>query len=159
MSRREPSIAEFIAWIHQLDDPYKVFLFSLLNAIYLYAVITIGHSIDPDTIKGIFLGELIESLGNETLSWFWVNLFQPLSFVAGMVELAICLYAIWKFRLLGAVVALSGFVGWVILLFRISMQWPQEVFYFGVALVLISFIVAVMKSSLKFDDSGRVVMD
>ncbi|AFS80046.1 hypothetical protein NKOR_00640 [Candidatus Nitrosopumilus koreensis AR1] len=156
MSKREPSIVEFIEWIKELDDPYKVFLFSLFSAISLYVIVQFGHDIDPATINEIFLGELIKSLGNETLIWFWANVFQPVSAIAGILELIVLLYAIFRLGIIGLFVSITGFIGWIILIFRITLDWIPEIFYVGVVLVLISAIIAKINSNLDFDEQGSV---
>jgi hypothetical protein len=156
MSRREPSIGEFIDWVRELNDPYKVFVFSLLSAISLYAIVQFGHDIDPSTINEIFLGELIKSFGNESLVWFWANVFQPISLIAGILELLVCLFAIFRLGIVGLIVSITGFVGWIILIFKITLNWMPEIFYVGTALVIISFVIARITSRLDFDNEGRI---
>ena len=157
--REEPSIAEFIEWINKLDDPYKVFLWTLLNVISLYAMITVGVGIDPDAIKEFVAGTIIETYGDETFNLIWSAIIQPILSIGGIIQLIISLYAIWKFRWLGVVVSLTGFIGWFLLIFKTTNNWPQEVFWAGAILVIISFVFARYSSKLKFDQEGRAIID
>jgi len=159
MSKREPSLAEFIEWIQRLDDPYKVFLFTLLNAIFLYAIVTTGHGIDLDSIRELVVGTVIETLGDETLNFLWTVIFQPILSFAGLIQLVISIYAIWKFRWLGVIVSVSGFVGWILLFFTSYYGWPQIVFWIGIVLVVVSYVIARYSSNLKFDPEGNVIFD
>jgi hypothetical protein len=40
MSSRDPSVGDMIEWISELDDPYKIWLFGLLNAIFAVAYLS-----------------------------------------------------------------------------------------------------------------------
>ena len=160
MSRKnEPSITEFIIWINQLDDPYKVFLWTLINVVSLYAMITVGVGIDADSIKEFVAGTIIETYGDEAFNLIWSVIIQPILSVGGIIQIIISLYAIWKFRWLGIVVSLTGFIGWFLLIFNAINNWSQEVLWTGIILVLISAGIAKYSSKLKFDQEGRVIMD
>lgn len=157
--RNEPSIAEFIDWVNKLDDPYKVFLWTLINVISLYAMITIGVGIDPNSIKEFVIDTVIKTNGNETFNFIWSVIVKPILSIGGIIQLIISLYAIWKFRLLGVIVSITGFVGWVFLIFKTMNNWPQEVFWIGAILVLASYLIARYSSKLRFDQDGRAIME
>lgn len=160
MSRRdEPSIAEFIAWVNRLDDPYKVFLWTLINVISLYAMITVGVGIDPDSIKEFFVDTIIKTNGNNTFNFIWSAIVKPILSIGGIIQLIISLYSIWKFGWLGIVVSLTGFIGWVFLIFKTTNNWPQEVFWAGAVLIVISYGFARYSSRLNFDQEGRAIID
>jgi len=160
MSRKnEPSIGEFIEWINRLDDPYKIFVFTLFNVISLYAMTTVGIGIDPNSINEFVAGTIIETYGDETLNFVWSNLIQPVLLIVGIIQLIISLYAIWKFKWLGMIISITGFVGWVFVIFRLGSNWPEEVLWAGIVLVIISYVFARYSSKLEFDNEGRVIMD
>lgn len=157
--RNEPSIAEFIEWVSKLDDPYKVFLWTLINVISLYAMITVGVGIDPDSIKEYILDTIIKTQGNNTFNFIWSAIVKPILSIGGIIQLLISLYGIWKFRWLGVVVSLTGFVGWVFLIFKTMNNWPQEVLWMGAILVIASYIIARFSSKLRFDQDGRAIIE
>ena len=157
--RKEPSIAEFIGWMNKLDDPYKVFVWTLINVISLYAMITVGVGIDPESIKEFVVDNIIKTQGNETFNFIWSAIVKPILSIGGIIQLIISLYAIWKFRWLGIVVSVTGFIGWFLLIFKTTNNWPQEVFWIGAILVIISYLIARYSSKLKFDQEGRVIID
>ena len=160
MSRKnEPSIGEFIAWINQLDDPYKVFVWTLINVISLYAMTTVGIGIDPNSINEFVAGTVIETYGDETLNFIWETVVQPVLLIIGIIQLIISLYAIWKFKWLGAIISVTGFIGWVLVIFRLKNNWSEEIFWAGIVLVIISYVFARYSSKLEFDQEGRVIMD
>lgn len=96
--RDEPSIAEFIAWVSKLDDPYKVFLWTLINVISLYAMFTVGVGIDSGSIKEYILDTIIKTQGNSTFNFIWSAVVKPILSIGGIIQLLISLYGIWKFR-------------------------------------------------------------
>lgn len=152
MSRKnEPSIAEFIAWINQLDDPYKIFVWTLINVISLYAMSTIGIGIDSDSINEFVADTIIETYDDESLNFIWSTIIQPVLLIVGVIQLIISLYAIWKFKWLGAIISITGFVGWVLIIFRLGNNWPEEVLWIGIILVIISGGFARYSSKLEFD--------
>jgi len=53
----------FVNWVNKINDTYKIFLFSTLNAIFLYVTLTTGKSIDPDAIKQL-LDEIREKISD-----------------------------------------------------------------------------------------------
>ena len=158
MPKSEPSIVEFLAWIRKLDDSYKIFLFSLLSAFFLFVTLSTGQSIDPDSINELIVGAFVKSLGNESLILIWAYLARPILFVGGILQILISLYAIYKFGLIGMIVSSTGFVGLFLLLLSASFNLPQPLVYISLALIIFSYLLARWKSNLQFDDEGRVIM-
>ena len=157
--KNEPSIAEFITWINQLNDPYKIFVWTLINVISLYIMMATGIGIDPDSINEFVAGTLIETYGDETLNFIWATMIQPILLIIGIIQLLISLYAIWKFKWLGMIISVTGFIGWSLVIFRLGNNWPEEVLWIGIVLVIISYGFARYSSKLKFDQEGGVIMD
>lgn len=56
-------------------------------------------------------------------------------------------------------VSLTGFIGWVFLIFKTMNNWPQEVFWIGAILVIASYIIARFSSKLRFDQDGRAIIE
>jgi len=160
MSRKnEPSIGEFIEWINRLDDPYKIFVFTLLNVISLYAMTTVGIGIDSNSINEFVAGTVIETYGDESLNFIWSTMIQPVLLIVGVIQLIISLYAIFKFRWLGIIISVTGFAGWILLIFRLKNGWSEETLWIGIVLVIISYGIARYSSKLNFDQEGRAIMD
>ena len=88
---------------------------------------TVGIGIDTNSINEFVAGTIIETHGDETLNFVWSTLIQPVLLVIGIIQLGISLYAIWKFRWLGVIISITGFVGWVFVIFRLGNNWPEEV--------------------------------
>ena len=158
MDKKEPSIGEFIAWINQLDDPYKIFVWTLINVISLFTLTTIGIGIDKDFINEFVAGTIIETYGDKMLNFIWSTAIQPVLLIVGVIQLIISLYAISKFRWLGVIISVTGFIGWVLIIFRLGKNW-SEVLWIGIILVIISYVFARYSSKLDFDQEGRVLMD
>lgn len=159
MTKRDPSYSEFIDWVSQLDDSYKVYLFSLLNALFLFITVKFGIGIDPDSLKELAANSIITSFGNETLSAIWKNVLQPALWIFGLIQTGISIFTIWKFRLLGLVVSTTAFFGLLLLLFSASGGWPQWVMYTSIGMIGVSYVIARRNSKLEFDRNGSVIYD
>ncbi len=84
---------------------------------------------------------------------------QPVLLIIGIIQLIISVYAIWKYRWLGVIISITGFVGWVLVIFRLGNNWPEEALWIGIILVIISGGFARYSSKLEFDQDGKVIMD
>jgi len=89
MTKKEPTITEFIKWVSKLNDSYKIFLFSTINALFLFVYITTGQNIDPDSIKELIVSSFVKSTGNEALNSLWANIAQPILWVIGLLQIGI----------------------------------------------------------------------
>lgn len=159
MTKRDPSYSEFVEWISELDDSYKVYLFSLLNAIFLFVMVKFGIGIDPDSLKEMAIDTFVTSLGNEALISIWKFFVQPVLWIFGLIQLGISIFAIWKFRILGVVITSTAFFGLLLLLVSASSGWPQWVMYVSFAMIVASYIIARINSKLSFDRDGNVIYD
>ena len=159
MTKREPSYSEFIEWISQLDDSYKVYLFSIFDAIFLFIAIKFGIGIDPDSLKELVVDSFIPVFGNDTLNVIWKTILQPALWIIGLIQTGISVFTIWRFRILGLVVSTTAFFGVLLLLLSANYSWPQWVLYVSIAVIGISYIIARRNSNLEFDNDGRVIYD
>lgn len=157
MIKQDPSYSEFVEWVSQLDDSYKVYLFSLLNALFLFIAIKFGIGIDPDSLKELVVGSVITSFGSETLNIIWKNILQPALWVIGLIQIGISIFTIWKFRMLGLIVSSTAFFGLLLLLFSANYGWPQWILYTSVCMIGVSYVIARRNSKLKFDKDGNVI--
>jgi len=149
---------EFIAWINQLDDPYKAFLFSIINAIFLFAFLSTGINIDPDALRELIIEKLIFSLDNEILNTLWNNLLGPILLIFGIIQVIISLYAIYKYKILGLLIAAPAFFGMLGLLYT-SSGLPGEIAIIWVVMIGFSLYIARRNSKLDFDRNGKVISD
>ncbi len=140
----------FVNWVNKLNDTYKIFLFSTLNAIFLYGTLTTGQSIDPDAIKQLVVGTFIKALGNPQLISAW-GIIQYVLAIIGIIQLGLSVYAILKYRLKGIVIATFAFIGWFGLFYSAKHLWPQWVLWIFLGLIIISIVIARADSKLKFD--------
>lgn len=159
MTRDELSYSDFVHWISKLDDSYKVYLFSLFNAIFWYVSLSYGVNIDPDSFKELILGSFITTTGNVTLISLWKILVQPLLMASGFIQLGLSLYAIWKFGKLGITISILAFFGLLLLLITSHYGLPSGLLYVGVIMIGISYFIARKASRLRFDKDGNVVYD
>lgn len=146
----------FVNWVNKIDDTYKIFLFSTLNALFLYVTLTTGKSIDPDAIKQLVVGTFINTLGNPQLISAW-GIIQYVLAIIGIIQLGIYIYAILKYRLKGIVIATFAFIGWFGLFYSTKYSWPQWVLWILLGLIIISSVIARASSKLKFDKEGKVI--
>ncbi len=95
MSRRnESSIEEFIEWINRLDDPYKIFVFTMFNVVFFVYCDNSRNGLDPNAINEFVAGTVIETRSDESLNFVWPTLIQPVLLIVGIVQLTISLYTI-----------------------------------------------------------------
>ena len=146
----------FVNWVNKLDDTYKIFLFSTLNAIFLYVTLITGKSIDPGAIKQLVVGTFINTLENPQLTSAW-GIIQYVLVIIGSIQLVIYIYAILKYRLKGIIIATFAFSGWFGLFHSTKYSWPQWVIWILFGLIIISSVIARADSKLKFDKEGKVI--
>lgn len=146
----------FVNWVNELDDTYKIFLFSTLNAIFLYGALTIGQSVDPDAIKQLVVDTFIKALGNPQLISAW-GIIQYVLAIIGIIQLGLSISAILKYRLKGIVISTFAFIGWFGLFYSSKYSWPQWVLWILLGLIFISIIIARVSSKLEFDKEGKVI--
>ena len=139
--------AKFVNWVYKLDDIYKIYLFSTLNAIFLYIDLTTGQSIDPDAIKQLVVDTFIKTLGNPQLIFAWGVISYILA-VIGLIQLGLSIYAIQKYRLKGIIIATFAFIGWFGLFYSTKYSWPQWVLWILLGLIIISIVIAKTDSKL-----------
>lgn len=158
MPRRKKNDVEFLEWVNRLDDPYKVFLFSLISAIFFFVFLTTGIQIDPDSLRELALGEIINSLGNDLVSSIWDNFVGPVLTIIGLIQVGISIYAIYKYGKTGIIISGCGFFGILGLLFT-TKGLPNETIALWLPMITASWFFARKNSKLKFDRDGKVIMD
>lgn len=165
---REPSLAEMIDWIMKLDDTYKIFLLSTLYALFLYSILFIGVDITQEGIYALTINTFIIALAN-MVKYHLIRLILDgitivvsfIFYLIGLNSLFVSFYRIWTYRLLGIVIALTGFFGWF-LLFVLDLKLQLNNIYinaFCLGLVIVSAVLAKLNSNLKFDNEGRAIME
>jgi hypothetical protein len=164
---QEPSPYEMIEAILRLDDTYKIFVLSALYAIFLYSILFIGIDITPEGIYTLTINTFIMALANMiqyhlvSLVLYGITIVVSLAFyLIALRKLMVSFYRIWAYRLLGIVIALTGFAGWF-LVFVINLQLHiNSEIWDAVCLLLIggSYVLARRNSKYKFDEEGKAIM-
>lgn len=150
--------ARFVNWVYELDDAYKIFLFSMLNAVFLYVTLITGQSIEPDAIKQLVVDTFIKTFGNPQLILAW-GVISYFLFIIGIIQLGLSIYAILKYRLNGILIATFAFIGWFGLFYSSNYSWPQWVLWILLGLIIISYFIARTSSKLDFDEEGKVIFN
>ncbi|MCL4383606.1 hypothetical protein M1278_03150 [Candidatus Marsarchaeota archaeon] len=165
----QPSLYKMIEAVLKLDDTYKIFLLSTLYAIFLYSRLFIGINITLEGIYTLTINTFITALANNMIQYHLVRLVLDsliiivsfVFYIIGMRKLMISFYKIMTYRLLGVVIALTGFAGWF-LIFVINLQlhinsetWDT----ICVILIVCSYLLARFNSKYKFDKEGKAIME
>ena len=154
----ESSIAEFIAWINQLDDPYKVYLFSLINAVILFILLTTGINIDPEALRELAFGQIIKLLAPAAIGSLWNNFIAPALGIFGVIQVGLSIYSIYKYRLQGIIISGCGFFGMLGLLYT-TKGLPFNTVWLWLPMIVISWFIARHNSNLEFDTNGNPIFD
>lgn len=155
---KDPNISDFIGWVNRLDDPYKVYVFSIFNAIILFIFLTVGINIDPESLHQLAIGQIIKSLTPTSIGSLWNNFVEPALAIFSVIQLGLSIYSIYKYRLQGIVIAGCGFFGMLGLLYT-TKGLPFNTIWIWLPMLAISWYIARRNSSLKFDKNGNPIFD
>ena len=147
---------KFIDRVSDLDDIYKVYLFSALNAIFLFCTFVIGVSIDPTSIQLMTITAIINTLKSPLAAGAWMYVEDILT-VVGFIQLGITAYGIWKYKLTGIIIAVFAFSGWFALLESSKYTFKEWELFVFLGMIIVSYLLARRGSKLKFDKDGRVI--
>ena len=111
---------------------WVIFVLTFINVLVL-------HILNVTSI-GRIIGGVIDTYGDPGSGIIWGVILSIIS-MHGLIQLGIISLAIWKYRVIGGIVSITGFVGWI-LIFNVVGGANPMISIMGIILIVISAGIA-----------------